>query len=94
MRDRGLEVLIAGMEAPRNMGRDYADAFGAIFPRLQRKYDTLLYPFFLDGVALKPELNLPDGIHPTAEGVEVIVQNILPQVEALIERVKARKRAS
>ncbi len=91
---RGLDVLIAGMEAPRNMGRDYADAFRAIFPRLQAKYGVLLYPFFLEGVALKPELNLADGIHPKPEGVAIIVQNIMPQVEALIARIKARKTPS
>ncbi len=93
-KERGMDVLIAGMEAPRNMGRDYAETFAALFPRLSLKYDTLLYPFFLEGVALRPELNMADGIHPTAEGVGVIVQSILPSVEALIERVKRRKGAS
>ncbi len=91
---RGLDVLIAGIEAPRNMGRDYADAFRAMYPRLQAKYGALLYPFFLEGIALKPELNLPDGIHPKPEGVAIVVQNILPQVETLIARVKARKTPS
>ncbi len=91
---RNLDVLIAGMEAPRNMGREYADAFRAIYPRLQAKYNALLYPFFLDGVALKSELNLADGIHPKSEGIAIIVQNIMPQVEALIARIKARKTPS
>lgn len=91
---RGMEVLVAGMEAPRNMGQDYAAAFKTVFERLQRKYNTLFYPFFLEGVALRPELNQPDGIHPTAEGVKIIVNSILPSVEKLIERVKARRGAS
>ncbi len=91
---RGMDVLLAGMEAPRNMGRDYADRFRDVFERLRLKYDTVFYPFFLEGVALRPELNMADGIHPTAEGVAVIVQSILPSVEALIERVKLRKGAS
>lgn len=91
LQTRGLDILIAGMEAPRNMGRDYADAFRAMFPRLQAKYNALLYPFFLEGVALRPELNLADGIHPKPEGIAIVVQNIIPQVEALIARIKARK---
>jgi acyl-CoA thioesterase-1 len=91
---RSLPVLIAGMEAPRNMGREYADAFRAMYPRLQAKYDALLYPFFLDGVAMNRVLNLADGIHPTAEGVALIVKNITPHVEALIVRAQARKTRS
>jgi acyl-CoA thioesterase I len=84
MTDRGIKVLIAGMQAPPNMGDDYAADFNIIFENLAEKYDVLLYPFFLDGVAAQPELNLPDGIHPTEAGVAVIVENILPSVEKLI----------
>lgn len=94
LKARGLDVLIAGMEAPRNMGREYTDAFRAMFPRLQAKHGALLYPFFLEGIAMKPELNLADGIHPKAEGVAEIVKNITPQVEALIARIAARKTPS
>ncbi len=94
LKERGLPVLLAGMEAPRNWGEEYARAFAAIFPRLAEKYDAVLYPFFLQDVATKPELNQPDGLHPTAEGIAVIVRNILPSVEALIERVKAGQKAS
>ena len=93
LRQKGAEVLIAGIPAPRNWGDAYVRAFDPIFADLARKYDALLYPFFLDGVAMKPELSLPDGLHPNGRGVSVIVERILPQVEALIARVKA-KRAS
>jgi acyl-CoA thioesterase-1 len=89
---RGIDVLIAGMEAPPNLGKEYTDAFRAIYPRLAQKYGSLLYPFFLEGVAMKPELCLPDGLHPNPKGVDVMVNGILPQVEALVARVKARKK--
>ena len=88
---RGLPVLIAGMEAPRNYGPDYTQEFAQVFKDMAETHGALLYPFFLEGVALQPELNQPDGIHPTAEGIAVIVANILPSVEQLIERIKARR---
>lgn len=77
---RGIAVMLAGMYAPPNLGRDYANAFNAVYPRLAERYGVPLYPFFLDGVAAEPSLNLDDGIHPTAEGVSVIVERILPHV--------------
>lgn len=89
--DRNVEVLIAGMRAPPNLGADYATAFDAIFARLAERHGALLYPFFLDGVAADPALNLPDGMHPTAEGVAVIVERIRPLVEELIARVRDRQ---
>lgn len=85
--ERGLPVLLAGMKAPRNMGEAYVEAFDSIYPRLAEKHDVVFHPFFLEGVAANPDLNLPDGIHPNAEGVSVIVENILPAVERLLERV-------
>lgn len=84
LQKRNLPVLLAGMEAPRNLGKEYVTAFGAIYPALAAQYDVLLYPFFLEGAALNAELMQRDGIHPNAEGVGVIVDNILPQVEALL----------
>ena len=86
---RELPVLLAGMLAPPNMGTAYADAFNPIFGRLAEAYDTVYYPFFLDGVAAEPALNQADGIHPTAEGIALIVERILPYVEDLISRVPA-----
>jgi acyl-CoA thioesterase-1 len=87
----GAEVLLAGMLAPRNLGREYTQAFDAIYGELARKHGVLLYPFFLDGVALDAGLNLDDGIHPNARGVAEITRRILPTVEQLITRVRARQ---
>ena len=89
MNDRGINVLIVGMRAPPNMGDAYAADFNTIFPSLAEKHGALLYPFFLDGVAANPALNLPDGMHPTEEGIAVIVENMLPTVEQLIAGVTA-----
>ena len=94
LKARRLDVLIAGMTAPRNWGEAYVTAFDAIFPDLATTHDTLLYPFFLDGVAMRPKLNLGDGLHPNADGVAEIVGRILPSVEALVEKVKARRVAN
>lgn len=85
--DRGLPVLLAGMIAPPNMGEAYGEAFNPIYADLAETYDSVLYPFFLDGVASVPELNLSDGIHPTAEGIALIVERIMPYVEDLLSRV-------
>lgn len=85
--ERGLPVLLAGMIAPPNMGEAYGEAFNPIYADLAETYDSVLYPFFLDGVASVPELNLSDGIHPTAEGIALIVERIMPYVEDLLSRV-------
>lgn len=92
LKARNVEVLIAGMEAPRGLGKDYVEAFRALFKDIATKYDTLFYPFFLEGIALDPKYNLSDGMHPNGEGVGIIVRNILPSVEQLIARVKALKK--
>ena len=89
---KGLPVLIAGMESPRNMGKDYVDQFHAIYPDLAERYGALLYPFFLDGVALDPGLMQEDGIHPNAKGVDRIVQGILPKVDELLTQVENQHR--
>ncbi|MEQ8247022.1 MAG: arylesterase [Alphaproteobacteria bacterium] len=89
LRDRNITVMIAGMMAPRNLGREYVAEFDAIYPRLAEKHDVMLYPFFLDGVALNPSLNQNDLIHPNEEGVEIIVRRILPAVRDLIGRHRA-----
>lgn len=85
--ERGLPVLLAGMVAPPNLGDAYAAAFNPIFAELAAKYNAILYPFFLDGVAGDSKFNLNDGIHPNAAGVEIIVARMLPFVEALIARI-------
>ncbi|MEN3929516.1 arylesterase [Microvirga sp. W0021] len=92
LNQRKIKVLLTGMASAPNLGKDYAEQFGAIFPDLSKEYKLILYPFFLDGVAGNISLNQPDGMHPTAEGVNVIVTNILPTVEAFVARIKAAKR--
>ena len=91
LRERKIEVLVAGMKAPKNLGDDYERQFEPIFVDLAEQYGALRYPFFLDGVVLDAKLNLDDGMHPTGEGVGVIVSRILPTVEQLIERVRAKR---
>lgn len=89
LKERGIQVMLAGMLAPRSYGPDYIRSFDAIHPELARRYDLVLYPFLLDGVVGDPKLNLPDGIHPTAEGVRLIVERILPSVEDFLKRLPA-----
>lgn len=86
LKAKGVPVLLAGMYAPPNMGPDYGKAFNALYPELARKHGVAFYPFFLDGVAADPSLNQPDGIHPNAKGVEIIVRLMLPPVLKLIGR--------
>ena len=81
----GAKVLLVGMLAPPNWGEDYKTAFDRIFPDLARVYGVPLYPFFLEGVAMKPELNQPDGLHPNERGVTVLVDRIAPVVARLVE---------
>jgi len=87
LKKNGVRVILAGMQAPRNLGKDYTLEFDAIYPRLAGQYDVPLYPFFLDGVALDPVLNQPDGIHPNPAGVKVIVKKILPLLESELEQL-------
>ena len=89
--EREISVLLTGMEAPPNMGDDYRDEFRKIYPDLAAKYNVLLYPFFLDGVAAQPKLNQADGIHPNKIGVEKIVKKIMPDLIKLIEQVKEKQ---
>jgi acyl-CoA thioesterase-1 len=83
-----IATLLAGMRAAPNMGADYQTRFDALYPDLAKSFGVALYPFFLDGVAADPKLNQKDGLHPTREGVDKIVANILPAVEALLNGVK------
>lgn len=84
LKARGVRVLLAGMRAPPNLGRDYVEEYEAVFPRLARRHDVLLYPFFLEGIATDPALNQGDGLHPNAAGVDEIVRRILPSVRQLL----------
>jgi len=89
--ERELPVLLTGMLAPPNLGADYGATFNTIYPELAAKHGTLFYPFFLDGVAAEASLNQPDGIHPNAKGVAIIVERIVPSVEALIAAATAAR---
>ena len=88
--EKRLPVLLAGMRAPPNLGPEYQAAFDGMYQRLAEKHGTLLYPFFLDGVAADTKLNQADGMHPNPAGVDVIVTRILPSVEDLLKRVQPR----
>ena len=90
LKARRIEVLLCGMLAQPNFGPEYTRAFDAIYPDLAKANDLVLYPFFLDGVIGNRSLNQADGLHPTAAGVAKIVSGIMPQVEALLARVKAK----
>lgn len=90
LKARGISVLLAGMIAPPNMGRNYASEYNTIFPAIAKRHDVPLYPFFLDGVAGDRRLNLPDGMHPTAEGIAVVVERILPTLRPLIDARKTQ----
>ncbi len=79
-------ILLVGMMAPPNMGKEYGQEFNAIYPDLAQKYDLPLYPFFLEGVAANPGLNQQDGMHPNAKGVDVIVEKITPVILQAIPR--------
>jgi acyl-CoA thioesterase I len=83
--------MLCGMKAPPNYGSDYAASFNAIYPDLAKAFGVPLYPFFLEGVAADTGLNQADGMHPTAEGVDVIVKNILPAVEAFLGTISGQR---
>jgi acyl-CoA thioesterase I len=90
LRERKIEILLAGMKAPPNMGGEYTAAYDSIYDDIAKKNDLVYYPFFLDGIIGEMKLNLKDGMHPSAAGVDEIVKRILPAAEKLIERVKQR----
>jgi acyl-CoA thioesterase-1 len=84
---RGIPVIVAGMLAAPNLGRDYMTKFNSIFPDLARKYDAPLYPFFLAGVAGNSALNLPDRVHPNFQGIKRMVTGIAPTVLRTVEKL-------
>jgi acyl-CoA thioesterase-1 len=90
LKARGIAVLLCGMFAPPNYGNDFAARFNAIYPDIAKSSGVPLYPFFLEGVAADARLNQADGMHPTAEGVEIIVNNILPTVEAFLGAISGQ----
>jgi acyl-CoA thioesterase I len=89
--ERHIEVLLCGMLAAPNLGADYAQAFNGMFAELAASRHLILYPFFLDGVLGDRQLVQPDGLHPTAAGVDLIVARVLPKAEELVERVRRQR---
>jgi acyl-CoA thioesterase-1 len=81
---RGIRVLLCGMETPPLRSLGYALAFHDVFPRVARRYNIPLVPFLLTGVALVPEMNGPDGIHPNAAGARRIADNVWPYLEPML----------
>lgn len=73
----GIKVILAGMQMPPNYGKGYAEKFNSMFPALAKKHNLTFIPFILEGIAGKPALNLPDGIHPNPEGHKIMAKNVM-----------------
>lgn len=84
--EQKIPVLLTGMKAPPNLGEAYAQKFESIYPELAQKHGATIFPFFLEGVAGEPRFNQEDGLHPTTDGVLVIIKNILPYLEPLLKK--------
>ncbi len=84
LKQENIPILLAGMLAPPNMGKEYGQEFNAIYPRLAQKHSVSLYPFFLDGVIGHPDLLQRDGLHPTPAGVDVVVSKIMPVIDRML----------
>jgi acyl-CoA thioesterase-1 len=82
--DRGIRVVLTGMEAPPNYGQAYTDEFRTVFRDLAAKHDVAFVPFYLEGVAGNPRLNIADGIHPNPEGARIVEQTIWRALEPLL----------
>jgi len=88
LKARNIGILLIGMYAAPNLGADYQQAFNSMYPRLAEKHDLPLVPFFLEGVVGDASLQLADGMHPNAQGIDVMVRNVLPAVEPLVQGEK------
>lgn len=91
LKQRDISVLLAGMLAPPNLGPNYTNDFDGSFRTVAEKHGVLLYPFFLDGVAMNDKLNQGDHIHPNPDGVDIVVARIVPAVEQLLAEVEAKR---
>lgn len=94
LKERGIPVMLMGMRAPPNMGPEYATAFDAIYAEAAERHSVPLYPFFLDGVAAEPSLNLSDGMHPNAAGIDEMVRRTLPAVSRFAASLGGEEAAS
>lgn len=88
LKDRGIAVLLVGMLAPPNMGADYGERFNSIYPKLAEKHGVPLYPFILDGVVTRSELQLEDGMHPNPKGIAVMVERMTPAVRDFVKAIR------
>jgi len=88
LKDRGIEVLLVGMLAPPNMGADYAARFNPIYPKLAERHGLAFYPFILDGVVTRSEMQLEDGMHPNADGIAIMVERMLPVVRDFVKTIR------
>ena len=87
---KGVDVLLTGMQAPPNLGADYADAFRAVFYKVARESSAIFVPFLLEGVAGNASLNQDDGIHPTAEGHKIIAALIYDRLKPMLDDLANR----
>ena len=78
------KIVLAGMQAPPNMGNEYTRKFAGIFPKLANEFNASLIPFFLEGVAANPNLNLQDGIHPNADGQKIVMENVWEIIASIL----------
>ncbi|MCA1958172.1 MAG: arylesterase [Nitrospira sp.] len=90
LRQAGAIVILAGMKLPPNYGREYTEQFESIYPALANRYRLPLIPFFLEGVAASSKLNQADGIHPTKEGYEIVVEQVLKVLKPILEERKRK----
>lgn len=83
----GVKIILSGMLIPPNWGTDYPNKFRAIFPEIAKKHKAQLIPFLLEGVGGKPQLNFPDGIHPTAEGHQIVSENVWKVLKPILAAI-------
>lgn len=86
LKQKKIPAILYGMKAPVNLDTDYRKSFDSIYPDLAEEFSIPLYPFFLESVATKPELNQQDGIHPTAQGIDIIVSNTVPFIKKYFKK--------
>jgi acyl-CoA thioesterase-1 len=92
LKENQVIVVLAGMRMVSNLGRDYTDAFAAIYPAVAKRHSLMLIPFFLSGVAGEPSLNQADGVHPNAEGYRIVTVTLYPYaLRAVAEKQRTRR---